>query len=165
MTTIFLQTLRTITEAPYLSAGVDISPSTYGFSTAGPGSGLKIYVRVTGADPSNPPAAVIQIQSAPNGDFQGDDGNLVHATFSVAPGPLGATSTQSDQDEGEGNAPSSLGFTGTGTAFPVNPQTFVVGLNDQNVGQIPWGEDDAQLGVTVALLNAAHLTFESWFTY
>jgi hypothetical protein len=155
MTTIHLQTKETLPAGTNPSTGIDISANTYGFSgvaNSNPASGFKVKVCVYGLDAGA--FAMIQLQSST------DSFNtyLIHATWSVAPGALGATSRQGDQDEGEGGS----------TAFPVNPQTFVAGWTDQNMASIPWGVDvggengNAVLRVNVVTLTGGNMTFEAW---
>lgn len=159
MTTLPLQSETTIA-SPTAGTGVDISSSTYGFVSGTPPTGLRLWVRVYGADPSTSLAAMIQIQSSTNAF----ETYLTHAIFNVPPGPIGSTSNQSDTGSGEGNAPASRSFLGTGTQFPVNSWTVSVGQNDQAVGLIPWGVSSAVLRVNVVILNSAKLTYEAWFT-
>jgi hypothetical protein len=146
MNTIHLQTKETITSAT-AATGVDISASTYGFSTANPPNEV-IRVRVYGLDAGD--AAVIQIDDSVNAFT-----NYVTHRAWTAIGPIGATSAQGDTDSGEG---------GSG-AFPVNPVDFSVSWRD--VPEIRWGVSSAVLRVNVSSLTGTspHLTYEAWFTY
>ena|SRR5271166_492230 len=144
MTTIPLQAKTTITSAT-AATGVDISASTYGFSSSTPPNAT-LHIAVYGLDAGD--TAVIQFDDSVNAF----SAFVTHRAF-TAVGAIGATSNQGDTGASEG-------LTG---AFKVNPVYFSVSWRD--VPAIRWGVSSAVLRVNVSSLGTGSLTYESWFTY
>jgi hypothetical protein len=109
-----------------------------------------IKLVVYGLNPGN--TAVIEICSSLNAfnDY------VSHAQFTVV-GPIGATSDQVDTGSGEGLA----------GAFYTNPVSFKAGPYDQACSTIPWGQEDAILGLRFSSLTGPNpdLTLAAWFEY
>jgi len=146
MTTIHLQTQTTITSAT-AATGIDISSSTYGFSSSAPPNAL-IQVRVYGLDTGD--VAVIQLDDSVN-SFSAF---VTHRAWTVE-GPVGATAATGDTGGSEGAS----------SGFPANPVDFSVSWRD--VPAIRWGTSSAVLRVNVSSLTGSspHLTYEAWFKY
>jgi hypothetical protein len=156
MTTIHLQT-RQSEDTPTASTGGDISSSTYGFSSpwgwnypnnTNPSTMMRVHLVVYGLD------AGATVQFTIESSLNNFETLVQHATCFLT-GPFGATSHQGDEGYDEGEA----------TSFPVNPQHFVWGPNDQNIAAIPFGQSSATLRVNLVAINGGYVDYEAWFTY
>jgi hypothetical protein len=166
MTTIFLYQFTNggITPAEWIAeygifnTGIDISPSSYGFSSANPPV-ASFHICVYGLDAGA--TAKIDIVSSLN-SFEA---STWHASASFT-GPIGATSNQGDTGQNEGLLKStSHGYYPAG--FPTNPQYFRFGPNDQAISTIPWGQESAILGISFPIFTPsdADIALAAWLTY
>src|ERR1700677_886047 len=147
MTIIHLQARESVDAAETGgTTGVDISPSTYNFSSSTPPNEL-IVLAVYGLDAGG--TAVFSLQDSVNAFTA----YVTHRSWTVV-GPVGATSNQGDQDDDEGES----------TSFPVNPVYFSVSWRD--VPAIRWGTSSAVLRLCVASITSTHyVDYEAWFQY